>query len=191
MKLIRKGVVSAFFSIFLIHGALLAQVVSEAPVKIGKTPCSGFIALSGKSKDEVTGILKEQLGAEGLKKHGKKHKFTVYKGVVWHVTGSNRVDLYYKVTGNKKHSKVYFIASKGYDNYITAANDQQDAASVTSYLSSLDGAITLNDELKKKAEELNALNNKLDKEKAAVNKTEAARTQKVMEVKKIEKTEAY
>ncbi len=186
-----KGIATVFFSIMLAPGMVKSQVVNESAIKIGKTPANGFVAISRNSKADLIDILKDQLGAEGLKKHGRKHKFTDYKGVVWHVTGANRVDLYYKVTGNKKRSKVYFIASKGYDNYITSATDQTNSAAITAYLGTLDAAVAKKEELKVKEAELNALNEKLESEKTAVKKTEAAKTQKAIEVKKYEKTEAY
>ena len=171
MNLINKGFVCLLLSVFLLPVAVKSQVVNEAHVKLGKKEASGFIALSSYGRPEISEILKSQFGDEGLKKHGRKHKFTVYKGVVWHVTGAGRVDLYYKVTGNKKRSKVYFIASKGYDNYITSANDQSDASSIIVCLGGLDAAVTLNVEKMNKEAELNALGKKLEAEKTDVKKT--------------------
>ena len=168
-----------------------AQKVSEDVIKVGKESRNGFIARSKYGRTQMNEIIATKFTEAGFKKHGKKSKFHTYKGVIWSVTGPSKVDLYYKVTGKKHKARVYFIASKGYDNYITSSTDAATASSITNYLSQLDAAIALSEELKQKEKDLKELNANLDKQKANVKKTEAAKDQKSLEIKHLQKTEAY
>jgi len=168
-----------------------AQDVKEAPVKVGKDHKSGFVAASAYGKAEVASIMASKMEAAGLKKRSKKSKFYLYKGVTWQVTGPNKVDLYYKVTGKKHKARVLFVASKGYDNYITTTSDAATAASISAWLGQLDAAIAVNQSINQKEMELKALNESLQQYQEKMKKTEEAKKKKIDEVKTLQKTEAY
>ena len=168
-----------------------AQKVSEDVIKFGKETKNGFVARSKYGRTQMNEILATKFSVAGFKKHGKKSKFHTYKGVIWTVTGPNKVDLYYKVSGKKHRAKVYFIASKGYDNYITSTTDASAASSITEYLSQLDAAIAQSEELKQKEKDLKELNANLEKQKENLKKTEAVKDQKSLEIKHLQKTESY
>jgi hypothetical protein len=138
----------------LLPFSLHAQQVKESDIKVGKSHRQGFVATSKYGKTEVAEMMNTKFAEAGLKKHSKKQKFITYKGVTWQPTGSNKVDLYYRVTEKKHKARIAFIASKGYDNYITSANDATTAANITAYLSELDEAIARDLAVKQKQHEL-------------------------------------
>jgi hypothetical protein len=170
---------------------LKAQLIDEAVIKVGKDHKNGFIATSKYGKAQMKDMLAKKMDETGLRKAGRKSKFITYKGATWPVTGANMVDIYYKVSGKKHKSKVYFVVSKGYNNYITAATDAAAAGKISEYLGQLDNAIALNEQIQQKQEEIQAMNIALDKEKANIKKTENDRDKKKQEVQKLQKTEAY
>jgi hypothetical protein len=122
----------------LLPFAVRSQVVKEATFKVGKTDKNGYILLSKYKKAEMRSMLAEKFKNEGLKVYQTKSKFHNYKAVTWKVTGPERVDIAYKVTGKKNRSKVYFVAAKGLDNYITAGTDAPKAAAISRFLAHLD-----------------------------------------------------
>jgi hypothetical protein len=170
---------------------LKAQLISEAVIKIGKEHRNGFIASSKYGKAEMKDILAKKMDEAGLRKAGRKHKFLTFKGAAWPVTGGNKVDIYYKVAGKKHQSKVYFIVSKGYNNYITTATDGTAATNITEYLGGLDNAIAQNEQIQQKQEEIKAMNSTLDKEKNNVKKIDTDRDKKKPELQKLQRTVTY
>ena len=83
-------------------------------------------------------IMEETIAAKlkeaGIKTHAKKKKLYTYKDVSLPEISTNKVDLYYKVQKKKHASKIFFIVSKGYDNYISTATDPTIAANIINFL---------------------------------------------------------
>ena len=77
----------------------------------------------------------------GLKHHGKKKKFYKYGGVIWPVSGSDKVDILYRVATKKHQTVIYFIVSKGAENYITTETDFNTATNIRNFLAGTDMAI--------------------------------------------------
>jgi hypothetical protein len=60
--------------------------------------------------------------------------FKVFKGVVFQAITSDKIDLYYKVEEKKPISRVYILTSKGYDNFMGAAQYPDVAANTIQFL---------------------------------------------------------
>ncbi len=131
-----------------------AQQVNEQMIKIGKGEVTGFMAPSAYDHTTVEDAIAAKLKEAGIKTHGKKKKLYTYKDVSLPAISSNKVDLYYKVQKKKHTSKIYFIVSKGYDNYISTATDPSIAANITNFLSKIDGTIANNQAIQQKEEDL-------------------------------------
>ena len=131
-----------------------AQQVVEQKVKLGKTEVSGFIATSMSEKPLVEDALTSKLTDAGITKHGKKKKFYTCKGVSVPEISPNKVDLYYRVQSKKHKSLIYFVVSKGYDNYVSTATDATTAGNVINFLGKIDSRIARTAEIKQKEEDI-------------------------------------
>jgi hypothetical protein len=163
------------------------QKVEEGTIKIGKSEASGFIATSKYDKGQIEEALAAEFTKAGLKKPGKKKKFITYKEVEWPAISPAKIDVYYKVGTKKRRTKVYFIVSKGYNNYVTSANDAIIATNITTFLGQIDATAALNEEIKRKEQEVNEMNAKLEKEKAALQKAEDEKRKKEQEIEDMKK----
>lgn len=161
------------------------QKVAEQNIKMGSTQMSGYAAVSKYGKSEIKAAVSEKLEAEGIKKGSKKKGFYVYKGVSWPAISPNKIDVYYKVKGNKRKSTLLFVASKGYDNYITSASDAMTANNITAFLQTLDTQIELDKQIKKKEEELKKLNEEEKKKQEKLKDAQEAQDKKAQELEKL------
>jgi len=100
----------------------------------------------------------------------------------WPTLSPNKVDVYYKVQKKKHISKIYFIASKGYDNYITSATDPTLAVGINNFLGGIDAAVARNEAIKQKEQEVKMANDKLEQDKAAVQQAEDDKDRKTKEL---------
>jgi len=177
------------FCLLLLPASLRAQQVTEGSIKVGKEHKNGFIAVSKYSRAELSDLLATKLTGAGLKQHNRKHKFHNYKGIVWNVTGPTKVDLSYRVTGKKHKAKIYLIASKGYDNYITGLSDANTATSIYSFLTELDGQIANSQMVAEKQAEINKIDTRILKQDAQLQKTQQTKVQKSNELQLIQKSQ--
>src|SRR5262249_22279324 len=113
----------------------------------------------------------------------KKKQYYTYHEITMPQVNSGKIDLLCKVHKKGRRAKVYFVVSRGYDNYVSAASDPIVAANVTKYLGGLDAVIDENEAAKKKEAELQELDRKIEKEKADVKQAEDERKQKEKEMK--------
>jgi hypothetical protein len=150
--------------LFIIAGLLLsssfavsAQKVDEAVMKVGKEQHAGFVAQANHGKKDIKHVLEQKLAAAGLTKSSGKNGYRVFRGVVWSDVSTNKVDMYYKIKGNKKKAKVYMLVSKGYDNFVSSANDAGIAGNITSVLQSLDQAAATHKQISAKQGQLQQL----------------------------------
>lgn len=178
----KKMLITLFIVMLLCPLLANGQKVAEEKIKIGKTEASGFVATSKYNKTQIEEALAAELAKAGLKKPGSKKKFKTYKEVDWQAISPAKIDVYYKVAKKKRRTKVYFVVSKGYNNFVTSANDAGIAASITSFLGQVDAAAALNEEIKRKQQEVKAMNEKLEKEKAAIQKAEDEKRKKEQEI---------
>lgn len=176
-------------AVILLLGPLsgFAQKIEEGTIKIGKTEASGFTATSKYSEDQVKDAIEAEFIKAGLKKPGKKKKFITYKEVEWPAISQTKIDVYYKVAKKKRKTRIYFVVSKGYNNYVTSANDAAVAANINTFLGQIDAMAALNEEIKRKEQEVREMNEKLEKEKAAMQKAEDEKRKKEQEIEAMKK----
>jgi len=175
------------FAILLSPLLSYGQKVTEEKIKIGKTEAAGFVATSKYDKTLIEEVLASELAKAGLKKPGSKKKFKTYKEVDWQAISPAKIDVYYKVARKKRRTKVYFVVSKGYNNFVTTATDAAIAANITTFLGQVDAAAALNEEIKRKEQEVKRMNEKLEKEKAAMQKAEDEKRKKEQEIEAMKK----
>lgn len=142
-----------------------ARKAYETKVSYMKKDVEAFAADFNVSKDVLSNIA-EQYFNENIKGKRKKNKdFYMYQGVNYQeIFGTEKGDFYYKVTGNKSSSKLIVLVSKGYDNFVSQANDQQIANNTKALLNNFEHHI----EKYNKAQLIKAqqeLINKTEKEK--------------------------
>lgn len=177
-----KKMISFLAGMLLFAAAGRAQQVNEETIKISKQEVSGFVATSEYNTDEIEQAIKGKLDAAGVKKHSKKKKFYTYKGITVPEISANKIDLYYKVQKKKHKSRIYFVVSKGYDNYVTTANDATTAAGITTFLTQVDATVAHNREVAQKEEEVRLSNEKLEREKAEIKRAEEEKKKKEQEL---------
>jgi hypothetical protein len=162
--------------------AAYGQKINEDNIKIGKAEAKGYVATSKYSKAQVDEALAGELERVGLKKHGKMKKFYTFMAADWPTLSPNKVDVYYKVQKKKHHAKIYFIASKGYDNYITSASEPTLAAGINNFLGGIDAAVARNEAIKQKEQEVKVAGDKLEQDKANVQKAADDKARKTREL---------
>jgi hypothetical protein len=150
----KKIIYLVCISVLLLPLYTVAQQVNEQMVKVGKGEVTGFCAQSAYEHSIVEEAIAQKLRDAGIKTHGKKKKLYTYRGVSLPEISPNMIDLYYKVQKKKDRSKIYFIVSKGYNNYVSTATDPVIAANVISFLSKIDASIARNAEIKQKEDDI-------------------------------------
>lgn len=158
MRFIFRSLLLAALLLPILAGA---QTVKEVTIKKGKESVPAYSIRIKHAKSLTQKVLKEREQEAGLKKGKHKKGFKVYKGVVWPGISSNTMDYFYKIKGNRRKTTVYFVVSKGYDNYVTSANDMNTSSGIHTFLTTLDEKVATQKEIDKKEAELK----KIDKEK--------------------------
>ena len=181
----KKMIRSVLLGVALLPQFANAQLVSQGTVKIGKDEKKGFIAACKNSRKDIQEVLDAKMKEANLDKHSKKKGFYTYKGVMWTVASPNKIDLYYAIKGKKKRAKVYLVASKGYDNYITDVSDATAAGSISSFLQQLDDQADRSIEIKRKEAEIAKANEKLQADQAKARKAEDDKKKKDQELQKL------
>ena len=180
-KMFRSIILGASFLPLFAH----AQLVSEGTIKVGKDEKKGFIAACKNSRAEIKIALEGKLKEANLDKHSKKKGFYTYKGVVWSVASANKIDLCYAIKGKKRRAKIYLVASKGYDNYITSGSDATAAGNISIFLQQIDAEADKNIEIKKIEDEIAKANEKLQADQAKAKKAEEDKKKKDAELQKL------
>ena len=150
-------------------------------VKLGKSEVTGFAATSNYEPSLVEEAIAGKLKDAGIRTHGKKKKRYTYTGVSLPEISLNKIDLYYKVQKKKHKSKIYFIVSKGYDNYVSTATDAAMAANVINFIGKIDGVVAHNEEIKRKEQEMKVMDEQVEKQKEDITKAEEEKKQKEKE----------
>ena len=178
IKTIRIVLVCALFFPLTTNG----QEVKEGTIKVGKDEKTGFIAVSRYGCTEVEEAIAQKLSASGIKNGKKKSKFYTYKEVTWPEISPDKMDIFYKVQKKKHRSSIYFVFSKGYNNYITSANDASVGANINAFLTQIDGMVHHNQEVARKEAEVAAMNERLQKEKKEMKAAEDEKNKKAKEL---------
>ncbi len=179
-------------TMYLLLSAVLFPLLTmaqaeEGTIKVGKDEKKGFIAKSKYDKELVEAALAGKLSEAGVTKWSKKKKFYTCKEVTVPAISPTKVDLYYKVTGKKHKSKIFFIVSKGYDNYVTSATDATTAANVNTFLAQVDATVEHNEEIRRKEQEVKQMHEKMEKEKADVKRAEDEKRKSEKELEDMKK----
>ena len=149
-------------AITVLHFSATAQTVKETMLKKGKDHIPGYTIKIKHSKALASATIKETLSDAGLKKGKNKKGYHEIKGAVLPAVSNTKQDYYYKVTGNKRKATIRFAVSKGYDNYVTGANDAQMNDAIKALLADIDTKTGIKEQLNEKQGELD----KIEKEKA-------------------------
>lgn len=122
-------------SILAANVKVQAQSAYETKVSYMKNDVSGYAADYNISKSELSDVA-EAYFKEQLKTKSKKNKdFYMFQGINFQdIFGQEKGDLYYKVDGNKKSSKLILLVSKGYDNFVNGSSDAQVANNAKNFL---------------------------------------------------------
>ncbi len=167
----------------LFTAPLYAQQVTEQTVEIGKERIPAFVATSNNKADQVKELIQADLDKGGITKHKKIKRYYTYTGIVFPaINNDNKIDLRYKVEKSRKRSTVYFIVSRGYDNYVTSATDPVVTANINKYLGGLDEAIAKMEEIRAKEKEVAKMNKELEKQKEELRKAEEEKKKKQQEI---------
>lgn len=134
-----------------------AQDIKEEKVKKGKDEANAFIVSYRYPKSVAKATMESVVKDNRMKRSNKKGGYYTYKGAMWSEVSSTKMDYSYKVSGNKRKSTIYIIASKGYDNYVTTANDPQSAANIKNFLKSLENKMDITKLIKEKKQEIKQL----------------------------------
>lgn len=159
-----------------------AQEISEGAVKVGKVEKSGYIAVSKYSNAEVEEVIAKKLTAAGIGSGKKKSKFYTYKEIVWPAISPTKIDLAYKVQKKKHRCTIYFVVSKGYDNYVTSNSDGATSSNIKGFLASIDGLVLHNREVARKEAEVKEMNERVEQEKKDVQKAQEEKEKKAKEL---------
>lgn len=152
-----------------------AQQVKEAPVTFNKTNQTAVVGEFNYTKDALEAVLKKRMSEANLGKSKSQSKFTKYEGVNWSEVSAEKMDVYYKVSGKKSNSTVEFLISKGYDNFVTTANDATTIANLKNFIASLEADLikySLNELIEAKEKEIKSAEKTLDSKKSDVSKAE-------------------
>ncbi len=181
MKKILPLILLAFCLAPLTNYAQKVKVTEEA-IKKGKEHVPGFVAVykhsQATTRETMKGLVKEM----GIRHVHHKKGFYVLKGEVWQGISAAKGDYYYKIGGKKRKAKIYFAASKGYDNYVTSANDATTAANITAFLQNLESALDKTELIAEKETELKELEKASAKNAGKLQQTEADKARKQKEL---------
>lgn len=136
--LIVAGIV--FGSLTAMTTAVTAQVQArEASVSFGKVSQSAVVADFNYSADALDAVLKKRFADAKLpKSKAAAGKFKKMEGATWTEISNDKMDYYYRISGKKGKATLEIMASKGYDNFITAQNDASSIQNIKNFMASLE-----------------------------------------------------
>lgn len=133
---LRLSILFLFASLFFASSSF-AQTPKAATVRYDKTDRPGLVITYPFSEKIVETALRNHLDKVGFRKRSSKRGFDTYKAQNWDEISGKLVDVYTKVDGNKSSSTISLLVSKGYDNFVTAANDSAMFGQMQAFMSSL------------------------------------------------------
>lgn len=140
----KKLIFSSIIAVAIAFGGhqSFAQKAYETKITYMKKNVEAFAADFNVSKTVLNKVAEQYFG-ENIKGRRKKNKdFYMYQGVNFtDIFGTEKGDLYYKVTGNKKNAKLILLVSKGYDNFVSGGSDAQVAENAKNVLNNFEHQI--------------------------------------------------
>ncbi len=116
-----------------------AQTANEAQVAFDKagTLKTGFTITYNNNVKDVNLAVANRASKDKLKGKGVSKGVTKFEAINYPTVCAQQCDLYIKVDGTDKTSTVTAFVSKGYDNFVTSANDAETANRTKAFLESL------------------------------------------------------
>jgi hypothetical protein len=164
--------------------------VKEGTMKMGKKKMPCLYAKYPYSKEQTVNGIESVIDRDGIKRTGRKKGVSIYRGATWQTFSSTKGDYYYKVKDKKGKTTLYFCASKGYDNYVTLANDAATANQIAIFLKKLNGIIFNNIALQNEQNELKEMKAKNEQAEKDLKKAKDAEVEKAREIKKMQRNDA-
>jgi predicted RNA-binding protein with RPS1 domain len=115
----------------------IAQQAAESTVEALKAQQPCVTVSYNMNPDVVESALKQKLDNAKLGSGDKSKGYRVYKGVNLPDISPDKIDIYTKVEGKKENATVYFLVSKGYDNFISSKSDPDMFKKVMAYVNTL------------------------------------------------------
>lgn len=120
--------------------AATAQVQTrEASVAFGKVSQSAVVADYNYDVNALDAVLKKKFTDARLPKaKSAAGKFKKIEGATWSDISNDKMDYYYRLSGKKGKATLEIMASKGYDNFVTAQNDASGVQNIKNFMTSLE-----------------------------------------------------
>lgn len=187
MKLLKLVALILFFPFALLAQDVKDITVNEGTVKMGKKKMACFYAEMPYSTSETKKGIEDFLNNSELKPSARKKGFVIHRGQVWLFIADTKNDYYYKVKNKKGKTILYLTVSKGYDNYVTLANDGLTASKAAFFLKKVNGHIANMLYLQQKQAEMKAIEAKKEAATQAlkeVKKEEAEKSKEIQQLKR-------
>lgn len=163
--------------------------INEGNEKMGKTKIWCFSTVFPYEKSITIETIEKTLANANLKRSARKKNFMIYRGATWPAMSHNKCDYYYKVKSKKGKTTVYLAVSKGYDNFVTTANDADISKNIKDYLDELGHKIVNAIAIKEKEAELKQIEKKnaeINKQLEQSKKEEAEKAKELQSLKKVQ-----
>jgi hypothetical protein len=119
------AIIVTALTVFSPFSTTLAQNARPTEVSFMKGKQLGLVADYDFHPGTVEAALKERLEKAGLSNRSSTKGFISYKGITWPEIGPDKMDVYTRVDGKGEKSTVTLLVSKGYNNFISEATDEQ------------------------------------------------------------------
>lgn len=130
-----------------------------------------------------------RLEAEGLSKSkSASNKFRAIKGAKWHQISPNRLDYYYKISGDKHQSTLKMLVSRGYDNFVDLEGTSDLKRNLKAFMESLENNLygqTLKTIIAAKQKAAKKANKKLKKQQKALQEAQEVVNQNKQEIQSL------
>lgn|GEM_PF-3020588 len=133
----KKLMTLTVLGLFLFSAQGFAQRVSERQEDLQRLGRQSAFAMDlDHPAKTVEKILGQRLRSDGLR--GRSSRGAVkYERVTYMPISGIPIDLYTKVTGNRRRATVFIFVSRGYENFVTSSTDPVIAENVGIFLTSL------------------------------------------------------
>jgi len=134
----KKLMTLTVLALFLFCAQGFAQRVSERSEdlkRLGNQPA--FAMDLDHPARTVEKVLGQRLRNDGLRRGRSSRGAVKHERVTYLPIFEGPIDLYTKVTGNRRRSTVFIFVSRGYENFVTSSTDPIIGANVTEFLNSL------------------------------------------------------
>lgn len=191
MKLLRIIALVILLPFTALAQDLVDVAVKEGTLKMGRKKIPCLYAEYPYDKAATIAEIEKNVERAGIKRSARKRGVNIYRGAEWIVFAPTKNDYYIKVKKIRKPMKggtiVYIAVSKGYDNYVTLANDPMIAGKTNFFLKKLNGQISNTLFMEKNEAQLKSMkakNDQAEKELTEAKKQQAAKEKQIKQLKK-------